>query len=474
MTTTLFRKLAPVAAVLAWLAAPAHAQAPAASGCATTVASLNGSYGMLISAGTLPSGGGTINGPKFLVGAVAFNGAGNFTGSNVYSGAASTTASGTYTVNSDCTIQINLTLGSGPANTYTVAMDGTGSAMGIETDAAGVGQIAFKPQSSTAASTANFTNASLNGTFAANCIGPHAGTSDLNLQTFSGGKVSGTDPFNDSGTTVVANNPYTGTYTVNSDGTFAGTDSAGSATFNFYGVLAMSNTEILYIYSNPAANAPTGTGIGFESCDGGLTSASTAAAAPFSLSPASSPLTLQQNMGGTDNIVVTPSAGFTGSVSLAVSGAPAGVGTAFVGNLLVVIPPLTTPTGSYPLTITGTSGGSTATTTVSLVITPGASFTLNPASSGVTITRGKSGTDGITVAPVNGFSGAVSFTVSGLPAGVTATFSPASSSAGSTLGLTVSPNAAVGTYPLTVTGASAATGNSNSVVATAKISLTVQ
>jgi hypothetical protein len=32
----------------------------------------------------------------------------------------------------------------------------------------------------------------------------------------------------------------------------------------------------------------------------------------------------------------------------------------------------------------------------------------------------------------------------------------------------------VGTYPLTVTGASAATGNSNSVVATAKISLTVQ
>ena len=81
-----------------------------------------------------------------------------------------------------------------------------------------------------------------------------------------------------------------------------------------------------------------------------------AAGDPFSLTPTMNPLTLQQNAGGTDTITVTNAAGFSGSVSLAVSGVPTGVGTAIAGNLLIVFPALSTPVGSYTLTVTGTSG----------------------------------------------------------------------------------------------------------------------
>jgi hypothetical protein len=93
----------------------------------------------------------------------------------------------------------------------------------------------------------------------------------------------------------------------------------------------------------------------------GVDARAVTAVAPFSVVPATSPLTLQQNAGGTDTINVTKTAGFSGSVALTVSGAPAGVGTAFAGNVLIVYPPLTTPVGSYPLTITGTSGTTTVT-----------------------------------------------------------------------------------------------------------------
>ena len=484
--TNLFRRLPPAMVALAWLIVPAAGHAAA---CSAGAASLKGWYGVLVSGNTVAASGTTAD-TKYLAGAVYFDGVSALSGSNMYGAyGVDHTVSGSYGGNADCTLTLDMTLtpveatvnSADPStataamtSTYTVAVKTTGEAVGIETDAAAVAKIVLKPQ--TGSTGANFTAASMNGSYVAACYGPFYAYSDLNVVTFSNGTGNGVDPYENNGSFQVDGNPYTVTYTVNPDGTFAGVAEITDATlyFNFYGVISNSGSQLQYFYTNNLGNAVDPNTDAIESCSGATTSAAAPAAAPFTLTPAYSNWTLQQNMGGTDNIVVTPSAGFTGSVSLAVSGAPAGVGTAFVGNLLVVFPPLTTPTGSYPLTITGTSGGSTATTTVSLVITPGASFTLNPASSGVTITRGKSGTDGITVAPVNGFSGAVSFTVSGLPAGVTATFSPASSSAGSTLGLTVSPNAAVGTYPLTVTGASAATGNSNSVVATAKISLTVQ
>ncbi len=193
----------------------------------------------------------------------------------------------------------------------------------------------------------------------------------------------------------------------------------------------------------------------------------------FTLAAAASPLTLQQNAGGTDNFTVTPVNGFSGSVSLAVSGAPSGVGTAFSGNLLIVYPPLSTPTGTYPLTITGTSGSTKATTTLPLVITAGATFSLSPASASLTVPHGSSGKDVITVAPANGFTSAVSFAASNLPTGVTAGFSPASSASSSTLTLTAASSAKPGSYTITITATAPGSGNSNSFTETATITLVI-
>jgi subtilase family serine protease len=81
-------------------------------------------------------------------------------------------------------------------------------------------------------------------------------------------------------------------------------------------------------------------------------------------------------------------------------------------------------------------------------------FTLSASQTTLSIKQGSSGTSTITVGPQNGFNGSVSLTVSALPAGVTASFSPASTTTASILTLTVSASAAKGTSIVTVTGAS--------------------
>jgi regulation of enolase protein 1 (concanavalin A-like superfamily)/uncharacterized membrane protein len=75
----------------------------------------------------------------------------------------------------------------------------------------------------------------------------------------------------------------------------------------------------------------------------------------------------------------------------------------------------------------------------------------------------------VSVDPMNGFTGTVSLSVSGLPTGATATFSPASiaGSGVSLLTITTTSGAAAGSYPLTITGTSGA------LTHTAPLSLTI-
>jgi cellulase/cellobiase CelA1 len=88
---------------------------------------------------------------------------------------------------------------------------------------------------------------------------------------------------------------------------------------------------------------------------------------------------------------------------------------------------------------------------------------------GVSIEQGTIASSSITVSAINGFDSAVALSVSGLPAGVTAVFSPSSvtGSAGSTLTFTASNTATVGEATLTVTG------TSGSTIETANLTLTV-
>jgi subtilase family serine protease len=63
-----------------------------------------------------------------------------------------------------------------------------------------------------------------------------------------------------------------------------------------------------------------------------------------------------------------------------------------------------------------------------------------------------SATYAVSVTPENNFLDSVSLSATGLPTGVTASFSPSSTTSSSTLTITVGPNAASGTTPITITG----------------------
>jgi hypothetical protein len=154
--------------------------------------------------------------------------------------------------------------------------------------------------------------------------------------------------------------------------------------------------------------------------------------------------------------------GFTGNVALSIAGLPSGVTASFTPNSLsgtntsyditfqanssVVI-------GQYPLTITGTSGSQTATATMTLAIVA-PSFSLYGGNY-FSIAQGASSSGYIDVEPNYGFTGSVNFSVSGLPSGVTASFSPnPTTGTSSLLTLNVSNTAPVGQYTLIVTGTS--------------------
>jgi hypothetical protein len=85
--------------------------------------------------------------------------------------------------------------------------------------------------------------------------------------------------------------------------------------------------------------------------------------------------------------------------------------------------------------------------------TPTRGFTLSASPASGTVTAGASATSTITVTET-GAAQSVSLSASGLPAGTTATFNPASVAASgtSTLTLTTSSTTPAGTYPITITG----------------------
>ncbi|HKH47209.1 MAG TPA: pre-peptidase C-terminal domain-containing protein [Thermoanaerobaculia bacterium] len=103
--------------------------------------------------------------------------------------------------------------------------------------------------------------------------------------------------------------------------------------------------------------------------------------------------------------------------------------------------------------------------------TPTPDFSISASPSAVSIAQGASGSSTITTAVSGGFSSAVALSASGLPSGVTVSFSPSSiaapGSGSSTMTITVASTAATGTSTITVTG----TGGS--ITHTTAVSLTV-
>jgi hypothetical protein len=166
---------------------------------------------------------------------------------------------------------------------------------------------------------------------------------------------------------------------------------------------------------------------------------------------------------------VIPLNGFTGNVVVSVSGLPTGAaaqvtpGTVRGGSgsaSILITTTSSTPLGSYTLTLTGTCGTlvhSTSSIQLNVNATPGDfGATINPTTN--TITAGGFASYGINVYPVNGFTGNVALSVSGVPSGATAAFNPnniVSGGTGSvTLVITTTSGVTPGTYALSVTGIS--------------------
>jgi hypothetical protein len=91
-------------------------------------------------------------------------------------------------------------------------------------------------------------------------------------------------------------------------------------------------------------------------------------------------------------------------------------------------------------------------------------FTLAPSPASVTAVAGQNSTSTtITITPLNGFTGTVTFSCTGAPAGATCVFTPINSTSSTLVIQGIPANAAAGTTTVTVKGASGSTSSSTTV-----------
>jgi hypothetical protein len=203
----------------------------------------------------------------------------------------------------------------------------------------------------------------------------------------------------------------------------------------------------------------------------------------FSVAASPTSVSVVQGSSGTSTISTTVSGGFNSGVALSASGLPSGVTASFSpssiaapgsgSSTLTLSASSTATTGAATVTVTATGGGVTHTAAITLTVTSAATpdFAVSASPSSVSVVQAGSGSSTVSTTVSGGFNAAVSLSASGLPSGVTATFSPASivapGSGSSTLTFSASSTATTGTSNVTVT----ATGGG--VTHTTTITLTV-
>ncbi|MEV7771088.1 glycosyl hydrolase family 18 protein [Kitasatospora sp. NPDC086791] len=200
----------------------------------------------------------------------------------------------------------------------------------------------------------------------------------------------------------------------------------------------------------------------------------------FSVTASPNSGTVKAGSSTSATIATAVTAGSAQNVNLSVSGAPAGVTatvtpgsvTAGTSATLNITTTSSVAPGSYPITVTGTAASGNHTGVFTLTVTgtqPGNDFSVAVNPNSGTVAAGSSVSAAVATAVTAGSAQNVNLSVSGAPAGVTATVTPGSVTAGTsaTLNITTTSAAAAGTYPITVT-AGAASGTH-----TATYSLTV-
>ena len=264
--------------------------------------------------------------------------------------------------------------------------------------------------------------------------------------------VNGTASFN---LGIVYTNGYNGDVNFSVIGLPAG----ANANFSLASVSGSSNS-ILTVAASPSM--PPGVyPLIVTATDGNLVQTATVLlnVFTFSLSAIPDAQTMTTSAGINYTISVAGTPGVSNIVAFSVSGLPAGaIGSFLPASLtgsgkttLSVSTAPTTPPGIYSLTIYGESGSLTNSTSVAITVTDFGISTTPPAQ---TVVAGNATNFTTTITATNGFSDEVDFSVSGLPAGASASFSPASvnGSGSSTLSVTTSTNTPAGNYVLTITG----------------------
>jgi uncharacterized membrane protein len=256
-----------------------------------------------------------------------------------------------------------------------------------------------------------------------------------------------------------------------SDVAFSAAGLPGDVTATFVPATTSGNSTVVTFTA--AATAAVGTAtITITGSGGGLTrttpNALTVASPPgdFTLSTVPAGLTLDQGGSATVAVTINRADDFPSSVVLAATGLPSGVTAAFTppatsgtDSTLTLTASATAAPGPAVITVTGIGGGLTRTVNFNILVTvpPVQDFALTASPTGLGVLQGDTASSTVSIIPVNGFAGAVTFMASGLPSGVTATFSPPTTTGPDTLmTLTVASTATVGPATVTVIGTSGA------------------
>src|SRR5213596_733198 len=178
----------------------------------------------------------------------------------------------------------------------------------------------------------------------------------------------------------------------------------------------------------------------------------------FSISANPSSVSATQNGTATSTIATAVTSGSAQTVSLSASGLPSGATASFSpasvtagGSSTLTLGAGTAAAGTYTVTVTGSGTSATHNTTVSFTITAPVTndFSISASPASLSLVQGANGTSTISTAVTSGTAETVDLTVSGTPAGATATLSPTSVMAGGASTLTVGAGtAAPGTYTL--------------------------
>jgi hypothetical protein len=204
----------------------------------------------------------------------------------------------------------------------------------------------------------------------------------------------------------------------------------------------------------------------------------------FTLSATPATVSLAAGASSQFSLTATATGGFNQPVAVTLTGLPTGVtaspstltlnpGTASTVTLAVAS---SVASANSTVTVTGTSGGlirSATLTVTTAAAPPPADFSLSVSPTSQTVSIGDTGAQVTVLAtPINGFTGPIAVTVSGLPTGVAISPATLSLSPGTpqTISVVASPMTTAGNATLTVTG----TSGSLSHTATLAVSFTAK